>query len=58
MAIEKEKKSLIKYIGEAYNRGGVITAAWHFNNPVSNTNFYWNDSTAVAAVKIIIPGMG
>jgi mannan endo-1,4-beta-mannosidase len=56
MAIEKEKKSLIKYIGEAYNRGGVITAAWHFNNPVSNTNFYWNDSTAVAAVKNIIPG--
>jgi len=55
-AIEKQKLSLIKYISEAYNRGGVITAAWHFNNPVSKTNFYWNDSNAVAAVKNIVPG--
>jgi mannan endo-1,4-beta-mannosidase len=55
-AMEKQKLSLIKYISEAYNRGGVITAAWHFNNPVSKTNFYWNDSNAVAAVKNIVPG--
>jgi mannan endo-1,4-beta-mannosidase len=54
--IEKEKNSLRKYIADTYNRGGVITVAWHFNNPVSNTNFYWNDSTATAAVKNIIPG--
>ena len=54
--IEKEKKSLQKCIAETYNRGGVITVAWHFNNPVSKTNFYWNDSTAAAAVKNIIPG--
>ena len=54
--IEKEKISLQKYISETYNRGGVVTVAWHFNNPVSKTNFYWNDSTAVAAVKNIIPG--
>jgi mannan endo-1,4-beta-mannosidase len=54
--IEKEKRSLRKYIGETYDRGGVVTVAWHFNNPVSKTNFYWNDSTAVAAVPYIIPG--
>ena len=54
--VEKEKESLRKYISDTYNRGGVTTVAWHFNNPVSNTNFYWNDSTAVAAVKNIIPG--
>jgi mannan endo-1,4-beta-mannosidase len=54
--IEKEKNSLRKYIADTYNRGGVITIAWHFNNPVSKTNFYWNDSTAAAAVKNIIPG--
>ena len=54
--IEKEKKSLRKYITDTYNRGGVTTVAWHFNNPVSKTNFYWNDSTAAAAVKYIIPG--
>ncbi len=54
--IEKEKQSLQKSIAETYDRGGVTTVAWHFNNPVSNTNFYWNDSTAAAAVKNIIPG--
>ena len=54
--IEKEKESLRKNISDTYNRGGVTTVAWHFNNPVSGTNFYWNDSTAAAAVKNIIPG--
>jgi mannan endo-1,4-beta-mannosidase len=50
------KNSLRKTIADTYNRGGITTVAWHFNNPVSNTNFYWNDSTAAAAVKDIIPG--
>jgi mannan endo-1,4-beta-mannosidase len=54
--VEKEKESLQKNIADTYNRGGVTTVAWHFNNPVSATNFYWNDSTAIAAVKNIIPG--
>jgi mannan endo-1,4-beta-mannosidase len=54
--IEKEKIALRKTIADTYNRGGVTTACWHFNNPVSNTSFYWNDSTVVAAVKNIIPG--
>jgi len=54
--VEKEKVSLRKDISDTYNRGGVTTVAWHFNNPVSKTNFYWNDSTAAAAVKNIIPG--
>ena len=54
--VEKEKDNLRKVIADTYNRGGVTTVAWHFNNPVSKTNFYWNDSTAAAAVKDIIPG--
>jgi mannan endo-1,4-beta-mannosidase len=54
--INKEMSSLRKYIADTYNRGGVTTISWHFNNPVSKTNFYWNDSTAAAAVKNIIPG--
>jgi mannan endo-1,4-beta-mannosidase len=53
--IAKEKTGLKKIIEDTYNRGGVITVAWHFNNPVSNTSFYWNDSTVVPAVKNIIP---
>ena len=56
VVIEKEKSSLRKIIADTYNRGGVTTVSWHFNNPVSKTNFYWNDTTAVAAVKHIIPG--
>ncbi len=54
--IDKEMNSLQKNISATYNRGGVTTVAWHFNNPVSKTNFYWNDSTAAAAVRNIIPG--
>jgi mannan endo-1,4-beta-mannosidase len=54
--IQKTKKELQKTIADTYNRGGVITISWHFNNPVSNTNFYWNDSTASPAVRNIIPG--
>ncbi|MEI9958928.1 MAG: glycosyl hydrolase [Ferruginibacter sp.] len=54
--IANEKANLKKTIADTYNRGGVTTVAWHFNNPVSKTNFYWNDSTAAPAVKDIIPG--
>ena len=54
--LEKNKIQLTKTVADTYNRGGVVTVAWHFYNPVSNTEFYWNDSTAVAAVPLIIPG--
>jgi mannan endo-1,4-beta-mannosidase len=54
--IEQTKKQLQKTIADTYNRGGVVTVSWHFNNPVTPTNFYWNDSTASPAVKQIIPG--
>lgn len=40
---------------DAYNRGGVNTFAWHYNNPVSKGSFYWNESK-VAAVGNILPG--
>jgi mannan endo-1,4-beta-mannosidase len=54
--IEKEKAFLRKNIADTYNRGGVTTVSWHFNNPVTPTSFYWNDSTVSAAVKNIVPG--
>lgn len=41
---------------DTYNRGGVTTVAWHFNNPVSAGDFYWKDSVSLPAVKYIIPG--
>ena len=54
--IESSMQSLHKSIVETYNRGGVITISWHFNNPVSNTDFYWKDSVSSPAVRYIIPG--
>ncbi|QHT66668.1 beta-mannosidase [Rhodocytophaga rosea] len=55
--IENNKQSLRKQITDTYNRGGVITIAWHFTNPVTpQTGFYWKDSVSSPAVKHIIPG--
>ena len=45
-----------KIVEDTYNRGGVVTAAWHFPNPVSKGGFYWVDSVSKPAVKYIIPG--
>jgi mannan endo-1,4-beta-mannosidase len=54
--IEKNKIMLRKNIAATYERGGVTTISWHFNNPVSGGDFYWKDSVSAAAVKYIIPG--
>jgi mannan endo-1,4-beta-mannosidase len=53
---EKAKAAVRKTVVDTYNRGGVITVAWHFNNPVSAGGFYWNDSVSLPAVSYIIPG--
>ena len=54
-AIEKEKARLKKTVVDMYNRGGVTTVAWHFNNPVSEGGFYWKDGVSKPAVKYLIP---
>jgi mannan endo-1,4-beta-mannosidase len=54
--IERNKKGLKKIIEDTYNRGGVITVAWHFMNPVSGGGFYWVDTVSKPAVRYIIPG--
>ena len=48
-SIAKEKAALQKNISDTYNRGGITTVSWHFNNPVSEPNFYWKDSTTAPA---------
>jgi mannan endo-1,4-beta-mannosidase len=55
-AIKTEKERVAKVVADTYNRGGVITAAWHFINPVSKGGFYWVDSLSLPAVKYLIPG--
>lgn len=54
--IEQRKESLRKNIAATYNRGGVTTISWHFNNPASAGGFYWKDSVSLPSVKLIIPG--
>jgi mannan endo-1,4-beta-mannosidase len=54
--VKKYKEHLLKVVEDTYNRGGVITAAWHFLNPVSPGGFYWVDSVSKPAVKYLIPG--
>lgn len=54
--IENTKKSLKATIEATYNRGGVTTISWHFNNPIFEGGFYWKDSISVPTVKYIIPG--
>ncbi len=54
--VKKGKEDLKKVVEDAYNRGIVITAAWHFSNPVSKGGFNWVDTLSLPAVKYIIPG--
>jgi mannan endo-1,4-beta-mannosidase len=54
--IQRTKDEVRKTVIDTYNRGGVTTICWHFNNPVSNDGFYWKDSSSRPAVKYIIPG--
>lgn len=57
-AIQKSKEEVRKTVINTYNRGGVITVAWHFLNPLSKGGFNWVDSVSVPTVKYIIPGGG
>lgn len=43
---------------EAYNRGGVNTYSWHYDNPVSQTDgsFYWDNSKVIAVPNILVGG--
>lgn len=54
--VDKKRDALRKNISATYNRGGVTTVAWHFNNPASGGGFYWKDSVSLPSVKLIIPG--
>ncbi|PUV26273.1 glycoside hydrolase family 26 protein [Sphingobacterium athyrii] len=55
-AISDNQQMLLQQVSDTYNRGGITTICWHFNNPVSNDGFYWNDSTSIAAMAAIKPG--
>ncbi len=55
-SIDKKREALRQNIVATYNRGGITTVSWHFNNPASGGGFYWKDSVSKPSVKLIIPG--
>jgi mannan endo-1,4-beta-mannosidase len=50
------KSNVRKVTIDAYNRGGVITAAWHFPNPISGRSFNWVRGDTVTVADKLIPG--
>lgn len=54
--IERNFNALRDNIVATYNRGGVTTVAWHFNNPASEGGFYWKDSISKPAIQLMLPG--
>lgn len=50
--IEERMKQSVEWVRQGYERGGIITYAWHMSNPVTDDSFY--DTTN--AVYAIIPG--
>ena len=52
---DADKARLKKIVEDAYNRGGVITIAWHFRNPVGPGGFYWLKDTSTPVVRRLIP---
>jgi len=54
--IQRNFNALRDNIVATYNRGGVTTVAWHFNNPASEGGFYWKDSISKPAIQLMLPG--
>jgi mannan endo-1,4-beta-mannosidase len=54
--IENAKTTLRKNVIDTYERGGITTVSWHFNNPVSGGDFYWKDGVSTASMALIKPG--
>jgi len=52
----QSKAEVRQNVIDTYNRGGVTTVAWHFNNPLYKGGFYWVDSLSKPTVQNLIPG--
>ncbi len=54
--IENAKEVLRNNVIQTYERGGITTVSWHFNNPASDGGFYWKDGISTASMSLIKPG--
>jgi len=50
--IEERMQQSVEWVRQGYERGGIITYAWHMSNPVTDDSFYDTRN----AVYAIIPG--
>ncbi|GHT38852.1 mannan endo-1,4-beta-mannosidase [Bacteroidia bacterium] len=57
-SVKAEQDRLAKLISDQYNRGGVVTIAWHFPNPVKGegNSFYWEEESVPTVSEIISGG--
>jgi len=55
-SIDAFKEKLRENIRATYDRGGVVTIAWHFNNPVGGRGYQWTFTDSITVVDKIIPG--
>ncbi|OIV40899.1 glycoside hydrolase family 26 protein [Flavobacterium johnsoniae] len=53
---EKSIQVLRKNVVDTYERGGITTVSWHFNNPASDGGFYWKEGISKASMALIKPG--
>lgn len=55
-AIEAYKKQLTEVVKACYDRGGIITVAWHFSISVTNAGLQWRQNDSIRVVEKILPG--
>lgn len=55
-SISRYKDRLQKNVSATYDRGGIVTVAWHFPNPVSGRSYQWRNTDTITVVDKLIPG--
>ncbi len=55
-SISRYKDRLRKNVSATYDRGGIVTVAWHFPNPVTGRSYQWRNTDTITVVDKLIPG--
>lgn len=51
---KEAKERLVTAVTDTYNRGGVVTFAWHASNPANDGSFYW-EQDPIKVVSDLLP---
>ena len=55
-SISRYTDRLRKDVSATYDRGGIVTVAWHFPNPVTGRSYQWRNTDTITVVDKLIPG--